>query len=102
VQVGDQIIEINGINTKNMTHAEAIEIIRNGGLCVRLLTKRGGKVQQGISGETLQTISIHLSKILNKSCADLNFEKLTIIVRLVEQSRFWGCLKSTLKSIFSA
>lgn len=44
LQVGDQIIEINGINTKNMTHAEAIEIIRNGGPSVRLLIKRGGRV----------------------------------------------------------
>lgn len=27
-----------------MTHAEAIEIIRNGGPSVRLLVRRGGKV----------------------------------------------------------
>lgn len=32
------------MNTKNMTHAQAIEIIRNGGLSVRLLVQRGGKV----------------------------------------------------------
>ncbi|XP_034239712.1 membrane-associated guanylate kinase, WW and PDZ domain-containing protein 1 isoform X2 [Thrips palmi] len=44
LKVGDQIIEINAINTKNMTHAEAIEIIRNGGPSVRLLVKRGGRV----------------------------------------------------------
>jgi C-terminal processing protease CtpA/Prc len=43
-QIGDQIIEINSINTKNMTHAEAIEIIRNGGPSVRLLVRRGGKL----------------------------------------------------------
>ncbi|XP_046745446.1 membrane-associated guanylate kinase, WW and PDZ domain-containing protein 2-like isoform X2 [Diprion similis] len=41
LRVGDQIIEINSINTKNMTHTEAIEIIRNGGPSVRLLVKRG-------------------------------------------------------------
>ncbi|XP_015190617.1 PREDICTED: membrane-associated guanylate kinase, WW and PDZ domain-containing protein 1-like isoform X4 [Polistes dominula] len=41
LRVGDQIIEINGINTKNMTHTEAIEIIRNGGPSVRLLVRRG-------------------------------------------------------------
>ncbi|XP_014234023.1 membrane-associated guanylate kinase, WW and PDZ domain-containing protein 1-like isoform X3 [Trichogramma pretiosum] len=41
LRVGDQIIEINGINTKNMTHTEAIEIIRNGGPTVRLLVRRG-------------------------------------------------------------
>ncbi|KAK7791492.1 hypothetical protein R5R35_008847 [Gryllus longicercus] len=44
LKIGDQIIEINGINTKNMTHGEAIEIIRNGGPSVRLLVRRGGKV----------------------------------------------------------
>ena len=41
-QVGDQLIEINGINTKNMTHADAIELIKNGGHVVRLLLKRNG------------------------------------------------------------
>ncbi|KAI5731509.1 hypothetical protein M8J77_011202 [Diaphorina citri] len=44
LKVGDEIVEINGINTKNMTHAEAIEIIRNGDSTVRLLIKRGGSV----------------------------------------------------------
>ncbi|KAG8233314.1 hypothetical protein J437_LFUL013784 [Ladona fulva] len=44
LKIGDQIIEINGINTKSMTHAEAIEIIRNGGPTVRLLVRRCGKV----------------------------------------------------------
>ncbi|XP_054711922.1 membrane-associated guanylate kinase, WW and PDZ domain-containing protein 1-like [Uloborus diversus] len=41
LMVGDQIIEINGINTKNMTHADAIELIRRGGSSVRLLVRRG-------------------------------------------------------------
>lgn len=49
LRVSDQIIEINGVNTKNMTHAEAIEIIRNGGPCVRLLVKRGGKIPASIA-----------------------------------------------------
>ncbi|XP_035229895.1 membrane-associated guanylate kinase, WW and PDZ domain-containing protein 2-like, partial [Stegodyphus dumicola] len=40
IKVGDQIIEINGISTKNMTHADAIELIRKGGNSVRLLIKR--------------------------------------------------------------
>lgn len=46
LQVGDHIIEINGVNTKNMTHAEAIEIIHSGGPCVRLLIRRGTRVPQ--------------------------------------------------------
>ncbi|GFR31742.1 membrane-associated guanylate kinase, WW and PDZ domain-containing protein 1, partial [Trichonephila clavata] len=40
LKVGDQIIEINGICTKDMTHAEAIELIRKDGNSVRLLIKR--------------------------------------------------------------
>ena len=34
------MIEINGHTTKNMTHGEAIELIKNGGLAVRLLVRR--------------------------------------------------------------
>ncbi|KAF4528666.1 hypothetical protein B566_EDAN017539 [Ephemera danica] len=52
LRVSDQIIEINGVNTKNMTHAEAIEIIRNGGPCVRLLVKRGGKIPASIAADS--------------------------------------------------
>ncbi|OBS64076.1 hypothetical protein A6R68_07385, partial [Neotoma lepida] len=39
--VGDQIIEINGESTRDMTHARAIELIKSGGRRVRLLLKRG-------------------------------------------------------------
>lgn len=41
LQVGDQIIEINGDSTRDMTHARAIELIKAGGRRVRLLLKRG-------------------------------------------------------------
>jgi len=47
LRVGDQIVEINGVNTKNMTHADAIDLIKSGGTSVRLLVRRsnsGGKV----------------------------------------------------------
>jgi len=40
LRVGDQLIEINGASTKNMTHGEAIELIKNGGMAVRLLVRR--------------------------------------------------------------
>ncbi|KAG5210247.1 hypothetical protein JEQ12_015441 [Ovis aries] len=40
-KVGDQIIEINGESTRDMTHARAIELIKSGGRRVRLLLKRG-------------------------------------------------------------
>uniref|UniRef100_A0A8C7V9H8 Membrane-associated guanylate kinase, WW and PDZ domain-containing protein 2-like n=1 Tax=Oncorhynchus mykiss TaxID=8022 RepID=A0A8C7V9H8_ONCMY len=41
MRVGDQIIEINGDTTRDMTHARAIELIKSGGRRVRLLLKRG-------------------------------------------------------------
>ncbi|CAF0822711.1 unnamed protein product [Adineta steineri] len=37
---GDQIIEINGRSTYGMTHSEAIALIRDGGLYVRLLLRK--------------------------------------------------------------
>lgn len=40
LSVGDQIIEINGVTTHLMTHAQAIDIIKHGGQTVRLLVKR--------------------------------------------------------------
>lgn len=55
LQVGDQIIEINGDSTRDMTHARAIELIKAGGRRVRLLLKRGtGQVPEygGFSGPT--------------------------------------------------
>jgi len=45
-QVGDQIIEINGHSTQNMTHTEAIELIQNGSSCIHLLIKRVPTVRQ--------------------------------------------------------
>ena len=41
LRVGDQLIEMNSQSTKNMTHGEAIELIKYGGLTVRLLVSRG-------------------------------------------------------------
>ncbi|XP_043569713.1 membrane-associated guanylate kinase, WW and PDZ domain-containing protein 2a isoform X1 [Chiloscyllium plagiosum] len=41
MRVGDHIIEINGENTREMTHARAIDLIKSGGKRVRLLLKRG-------------------------------------------------------------
>ncbi|XP_016370980.1 membrane-associated guanylate kinase, WW and PDZ domain-containing protein 2-like [Sinocyclocheilus rhinocerous] len=54
-QVGDQIIEINGESTRDMTHARAIELIKSGGRRVRLLLKRGtGQVPE--YGRFTQTV----------------------------------------------
>lgn len=41
LQVGDEILEINGESTKNMKHSRAIELIKNGGRRARLVLKRG-------------------------------------------------------------
>ena len=51
LRVGDQIIEINGINTKNMTHGEAIELIKSGGTVVRLLVRRGKMPPAALMGK---------------------------------------------------
>ncbi|KAJ8016137.1 hypothetical protein DPEC_G00004070 [Dallia pectoralis] len=41
MRVGDEILEINGESTKNMKHARAIELIKNGGRKAHLVLKRG-------------------------------------------------------------
>uniref|UniRef100_A0A8C8CKJ6 Membrane-associated guanylate kinase, WW and PDZ domain-containing protein 1 n=1 Tax=Oncorhynchus tshawytscha TaxID=74940 RepID=A0A8C8CKJ6_ONCTS len=41
MRVGDEILEINSESTKNMKHARAIELIKNGGRRARLVLKRG-------------------------------------------------------------
>ncbi len=51
LRVGDQIVEINGANTKNMTHGEAIELIKNGGNVVRLLVRRGKMPPAALMGQ---------------------------------------------------
>ncbi|CAH1783197.1 unnamed protein product [Owenia fusiformis] len=38
--VGDQLLEVNGFSTNNMTHAQAINLIQRGGPTVRLFMKR--------------------------------------------------------------
>ncbi|XP_061663440.1 membrane-associated guanylate kinase, WW and PDZ domain-containing protein 2a isoform X3 [Syngnathoides biaculeatus] len=51
MRVGDQIIEINGDSTRDMTHGRAIELIKSGGRRVRLLLKRGsGQVPEYDNG----------------------------------------------------
>ena len=57
LRVGDQIVEINGVNTKNMTHAEAIELIKSGGNVVRLLVKRGKVPPAAIMGKNFASKS---------------------------------------------
>lgn len=42
LQVGDQILEINGFDAYLMTHSEAIEIIKSGGNVVNLVIRRTG------------------------------------------------------------
>ncbi|XP_048156610.1 membrane-associated guanylate kinase, WW and PDZ domain-containing protein 2 isoform X10 [Corvus hawaiiensis] len=66
MRVGDQIIEINGESTRDMTHARAIELIKSGGRRVRLLLKRGtGQVPEyGCSSPsfrngTFQSLHVH-------------------------------------------
>ena len=43
LQVGDEILEINGRSTENIPHADAIALIKSGGNRVRLLIHRSNK-----------------------------------------------------------
>ncbi|XP_032682313.1 membrane-associated guanylate kinase, WW and PDZ domain-containing protein 1-like isoform X1 [Odontomachus brunneus] len=91
LRVGDQIIEINGINTKNMTHTEAIEIIRNGGPSVRLLVRRGCQMPS-VSNLTISQISIrpndegtprrHLSKLPERGVPPKKRQKVRFSISL--------------------
>nr|XP_021329532.1 membrane-associated guanylate kinase, WW and PDZ domain-containing protein 2 isoform X4 [Danio rerio] len=58
MRVGDQIIEINGESTRDMSHARAIELIKAGGRRVRLLLKRGtGQVPEYDSATSRSALS---------------------------------------------
>lgn len=87
VQVGDQIIEINGDSTRDMTHARAIELIKAGGRRVRLLLKRGtGQVPEYGGFPSSRT----------KVSAALFFHSyLSVATNLISQSFHgfiaWGC-----------
>uniref|UniRef100_A0A4W4H9L1 PDZ domain-containing protein n=1 Tax=Electrophorus electricus TaxID=8005 RepID=A0A4W4H9L1_ELEEL len=60
MRVGDQIIEINGESTRDMSHARAIELIKAGGRRVRLLLKRGtGQVPEYGGNGTFQPFHVH-------------------------------------------
>uniref|UniRef100_A0A8C5W7X1 Membrane-associated guanylate kinase, WW and PDZ domain-containing protein 1 n=1 Tax=Leptobrachium leishanense TaxID=445787 RepID=A0A8C5W7X1_9ANUR len=67
MRVGDEILEINGETTKNMKHARAIELIKNGGRRVRLSLKRGdGSVpeyEHGSDRNSLSSSSQNVSKM---------------------------------------
>ncbi|XP_063089986.1 membrane-associated guanylate kinase, WW and PDZ domain-containing protein 2 isoform X7 [Cavia porcellus] len=78
MRVGDQIIEINGESTRDMTHARAIELIKSGGRRVRLLLKRGtGQVPEydepgarsapAAAGPGLPEVGVSLEDLLSPS-----------------------------------
>uniref|UniRef100_A0A4W6E3W1 Membrane-associated guanylate kinase, WW and PDZ domain-containing protein 2 n=1 Tax=Lates calcarifer TaxID=8187 RepID=A0A4W6E3W1_LATCA len=58
MRVGDQIIEINGDSTRDMTHARAIELIKAGGRRVRLLLKRGTGQVPEYAHSALQEVTL--------------------------------------------
>ncbi|XP_051911373.1 membrane-associated guanylate kinase, WW and PDZ domain-containing protein 2a isoform X4 [Hippocampus zosterae] len=64
MRVGDQIIEINGDTTRDMSHGRAIELIKSGGRRVRLLLKRGtGQVPEYDSGAARPSASPSLPEV---------------------------------------
>ncbi|XP_030061068.1 membrane-associated guanylate kinase, WW and PDZ domain-containing protein 1 isoform X6 [Microcaecilia unicolor] len=76
MRVGDEILEINGETTKNMKHARAIELIKNGGRRVRLFLKRGdGSVPEydpSSDGNSPTTSSQNVSEMKNMSSSRQN------------------------------
>uniref|UniRef100_A0A6I8QL58 Membrane-associated guanylate kinase, WW and PDZ domain-containing protein 1 n=1 Tax=Xenopus tropicalis TaxID=8364 RepID=A0A6I8QL58_XENTR len=58
MRVGDEILEINGETTKNMKHARAIELIKNGGRRVRLCLKRGDGSVPEYGGSNFENIPL--------------------------------------------
>lgn len=69
LRVGDQIVEINGVNTKNMTHGEAIELIKSGGAVVRLLVRRGKMPPAALMGERIIFMKAFAGFLTVKSCS---------------------------------
>ncbi|XP_069062599.1 membrane-associated guanylate kinase, WW and PDZ domain-containing protein 1 isoform X19 [Pleurodeles waltl] len=71
MKIGDEILEINGETTKNMKHARAIELIKNGGRRVRLYLKRGdGSVPEydaSYDGNSPSSSSQNISEVKNVS-----------------------------------
>lgn len=63
--VGDQIIEINGVTTHLMTHAQAIDIIKHGGQTVRLLIKRNARTPNGSVSSTSTLPTVSTSNLVN-------------------------------------
>ena len=59
-QVGDQLIEINGFSTHNITHTEAIDLIQNGGATVRLKVKRSAKMHPHLGASLLGSFRGHV------------------------------------------
>ena len=60
LRVGDQIVEINGVNTRDMTHGEAIDLIKSGGAAVRLLVRRGRMPPAAIMGEDFEMRHVNI------------------------------------------
>ncbi|XP_077450006.1 membrane-associated guanylate kinase, WW and PDZ domain-containing protein 2a isoform X2 [Stigmatopora argus] len=73
MRVGDQIIEINGESTRDMTHGRAIELIKSGGRRVRLLLKRGtGQVPEygnGVSRDPRPSSSPSLPEVASRTAS---------------------------------
>lgn len=73
LQVGDQLLEVNGICTDGMTHAEAIGLIREGGSTVTLLIKRSSNPapHPGVAGGQ----NLYSSQQLHQHQSQLQFQQ---------------------------
>ncbi|XP_030050111.1 PDZ domain-containing protein MAGIX isoform X2 [Microcaecilia unicolor] len=65
MQVSDQLLEINGRNTRGMTHSDAVERIRRSGNTVHLQLNRGNGIVPDYDGEYSHSSSI---EVLQEGC----------------------------------
>uniref|UniRef100_A0A6Q2XAZ7 Membrane-associated guanylate kinase, WW and PDZ domain-containing protein 1 n=1 Tax=Esox lucius TaxID=8010 RepID=A0A6Q2XAZ7_ESOLU len=69
MKVGDEILEINGESTKGMTHARAIELIKNGGRHANLVLKRGDGSVPEYGGSIYENIPF--SPDISQDCLEM-------------------------------
>ena len=75
------------MSTKDMTHADAIELIKQCGGCVRLLVKRGGKLPQHMGKKWLIDAFVFCSYFYSRNLPVLF---LLFSYNLLTFDRFYG------------
>nr|XP_045001807.1 multiple PDZ domain protein isoform X4 [Jaculus jaculus] len=75
IQIGDQIIAVDGTNLQGFSNQQAVEVLRHTGQTVRLtLMRRGAKQEAELTAREDITKEVHLSSV-NASICKENYEK---------------------------